>query len=291
MKKKIKTIFRKIMNTRFATIFSIMNQMVVFVQMYCFRMKWSLTGKRKPNRDEVRLVKENVTFIYKSFERQKMAKRLYRNIQSYYPGVKVVVADDSSEPLKLADESLELIQLPFNSGLSAGLNCALEKVTTPFVVRMDDDELLTPYTRFHEQLKFLMAHEEIDLVGVLVFPLPQCTDLQQTALEYYKQPMGNAPKKLKIPHMTQIDETRRVVGKPPNVFIARTEKMREIGYDDNIRMIDHNEFFYRAAGNLVSVMDTTSFVIHYHNRFDRHYQQYRADVQGDIEYIKRKIKA
>ncbi len=30
-----------------------------------------------------------------------------------------------------------------NSGLSYGLNRALEKVKTPYVMRMDDDELLT----------------------------------------------------------------------------------------------------------------------------------------------------
>lgn len=109
-----------------------------------------MTGKKKTDEKEVQLVKEQVTFIYKSFERQEMAKRLYRNIQSYYPGVKVIVADDSERPLEIDGEYVEVIHLPFNSGLSVGLNRALEQVTTPFVIRMDDDELLTPYTCFHE---------------------------------------------------------------------------------------------------------------------------------------------
>ena len=92
-------------------------------------------------------MRENVTVIFKSFERQKMAKRLYENLQKYYPGVRVVIADDSRKPLDLQGDSLTIIQLPFNSGLSYGLNQALERVDTPYVMRMDDDELLTVRTR------------------------------------------------------------------------------------------------------------------------------------------------
>lgn len=77
-------------------------------------------------------MRENVTVIFKSFERQKMAKRLYENLQKYYPGVRVVIADDSRKPLDLQGDSLTIIQLPFNSGLSYGLNQALERVDTPY---------------------------------------------------------------------------------------------------------------------------------------------------------------
>ena len=78
--------------------------------------------------------------------------------------------------------------LPFNSGLSYGIGRALEKVTTPYVIRLDDDdELLTPFTRFEDQLKFLKAHSEVDLVGILPLNLPKCTSLKKAAEEYYKQ--------------------------------------------------------------------------------------------------------
>ena len=49
---------------------------------------------------------------------------------------------------------MKVIQLPFNSGLSYGLNRALEKVKTPYVMRMDDDELLTVKTYLGDQVKF-----------------------------------------------------------------------------------------------------------------------------------------
>ena len=75
----------------------------MFVQIIFLKIIWIFSGNKKPDSKKVQLVCEQVTFI----ERQKMAKRLYRNIQSYYPGVKVIIADDSAKPLKITDEYVE----------------------------------------------------------------------------------------------------------------------------------------------------------------------------------------
>lgn len=289
MKTKFINLLKRLSHGKLSIFFSMVNRILVFCEYSFFRIKWFITGKRKPRPEEIQLVKENVTFIYKSFERQRMAKRLYKNIQSYYPGVKVIIADDSSKPLDLKGDHVEVIQLPFNSGLSFGLNRALQKVTTPFVFRMDDDELLTPFTKWEKQLKFLIDHPEVDLVGVLPYSLPFIRPLENAVKEYYRQSMRGAPKPLKIPHMTPIDDTYIVLGKVPNIFMVRTDQMKKVGYDDNIRMIDHNEFFYRVAGNIVSALAMKSYVIHYHNQFDKYYQQFRADVDGDRRYILNKL--
>lgn len=266
-------------------LFSLVYRCVACIEYHFFAIKWWLAGAKKPDTETVQFMCEHVTVIYKSFERQKMAKRLYKNIQAYYPGIRVIIADDSSKPLNLVGRSLEVIQLPFNSGLSYGLNRALKEVTTPFVIRMDDDELLTPFTQFDRQLRFLIQHPEVDLAAVQVCTAPLCRAPSKTAKPYYVYTMSYAAKPLKIPHLTQIDGIHIVMGKTPNIFIARTQKLRQIGYDDNIRMIDHNDFFYRAAGNIVSVMDVTAFVFHDHNPFNKRYQKYREDVDGDRRYI------
>ena len=285
MKSKLRDFFKNLSHGRLSFIFSFLYKIAIFIVYYFLRLKWFLLGAKKPDQEEVGLVKENVTFVFKSFERQAMAKRLYKCIQSYYPGVRVIIADDSSKPLDLQGENLEVIQLPFNSGLSYGLNCALEKVETPFMIRMDDDELLTPFTKWGKQLLFLMEHPEVDLVAVHLFDIPIMKTLEEESKRYYGNSMAEAPKELKIPHMTLLDSEHIVLGKTPNTFIVRTDKMKEVGYDNRIRMIDHDDFFYRAAGNMVSVLDRTAFVIHYHNRFDMKYQKYRADVDADRVYI------
>lgn len=235
-------------------------------------------------------MRENVTVIFKSFERQKMAKRLYENLQKYYPGVRVVIADDSRKPLDLQGDSLTIIQLPFNSGLSYGLNQALERVDTPYVMRMDDDELLTVRTRLGKQVEFLERYSEIDIVGFCVLTAIRCQNLDEAVSEFTRFSMKDAPKPLLIPHMTRVDGNHFVMGKVPNVYVARTDKIRSIGWDSNIRMMDHQDFFWRASGNLVTTIALGTAVLHYHNPFDRYYQRFRQDVSGDKEYIIKKNK-
>lgn len=289
MKKKIERFFRKLAASRIGAILSPLIKVVMEVQCAYFRMKWKMKKAPMPTPEDVAMIRENVTFIYKSFQRQRLARELYRNIQEYYPGVQVIVADDSEKPLHINGEHIQIIQLPFNSGVSYGINCALEQVKTPYVIRMDDDRLLTPFTNFHGQLRFLMEHPEVDLAAVSYISLPRCPSLKEAAMPYYKQRMENAPLPLKIPHLTPIDANHVVLAKPPNVFVARTEAIRRVGYDNKIRMIDHNEFFFRAAGVLVSVLDPSAYTLHRHDQFDSGYKKYRNDIQGDVAYIREKM--
>ena len=184
-----------------------------------------------------------------------------------------------------------VIHMPFNSGLSKGLNLALAEVKTEYLMRMDDDELLTPLSNIYDELSFLKSHKDIDLVGFVPLTAGKCTPVQKIARNYNEFDMKNAYKPLKIPHLTKIDENHIVYGKVPNIFLARTQKIKEIGWDDNIRMIDHHEFFLRAAGNIVSVMNPNTAVFHIHNPFDNYYNSFRSDFRDDFYYIKGKMLA
>lgn len=284
----VKQIGKKIIYGPLSPMASLAFDFISSYEYHHFTKKWEQQGWKRPDQSEIDFVREKVTIIYKSFERQEMAKRLYWNIQSYYPGVQVIIVDDSSKPLNLRGESLQVIQLPFNKGLGLGLNRALEKVETPYVMRMDDDELLMIKTCLGAQVQFLERHSEIDLVGFCTLTAIRCKNPDEEVSKFTSFSMKGAPKPLRIPHMTQIDGNHFVMGKVPNLYVARTEKIRSIGWDENIRMMDHQDFFWRAAGNLVSVIALGTAVFHYHNPFQRHYQKYRQDVEKDREYIKQK---
>lgn len=239
--------------------------------------RFSLYGKPKIDEQDRENVRKNLTFIYKSFNRQKFATRLYRKLCEYYPGANIIIADDSEVPLEIP--GAHIIHLPFNSGLSKGLIAALNEVKTEYVMRLDDDFLPTPKSNVHGQLRFLQEHPEVDLAGIQIGMGPK------KDAECFRNIKMN--KKLIIPAGTIIDG-HEVVYKTANCYVARTEKIREVGYDPNIRMIDHHEFFYRAAGKIVSVMDPNAYMVTYQNRFDREYRKFRNDYQGDILYIRQK---
>lgn len=248
-----------------------------------FICRYPLFGKPNITESDRENVEKNVTFIYKSFNRQDRAIKLYRVIKRYYPEARVVIADDSKRPLVIPHMSRgdTIIHLPFNSGLSKGLIAALDRVETPYVMRLDDDLLLTPGTCVHDQLSYLQRHPEVDLVAVQMGHINP-----RASAERFSRVRMN--KVLKIPAGTIIDG-REVVYKAPNVYLARTESMRTVGFDPNIRMMDHHEFFYRAAGKIVCVQDSNRYVMHCHNLFEMNdYERYRKQVKEDAVYIVKK---
>lgn len=286
----IKRIISAITRSPFGPLFAWLHDVMSLIDYWravCWQM---IKGLRKPTSEEVSAIVSEATFIYKSFERQPMSKRLFWNIQKYYPGVKVIIADDSKKPLEIISPYAEVIQLPFNTGLSYGISQALEKVQTPYTIHVDNDMLLVPATKWHKQLQFLKEHPEIDLCAVQAISMPCFQKPEKSAAAYDRFSMDNAEKPLIIPHKTRIDDDHYVMGKVPNIFIARTEKYKEIGYDPLIWIIDHHEFFFRAAGNIVSAMDIHAFMFHYHNRFDQKYGKYRANFRRDAYYIREKHK-
>ena len=244
---------------------------------FSFVLTHIFQGRPKIQPEEKENVEKKVTFIYKSFNRQNQAKRLFRNLKSYYPNAAVVIADDSSEPLELPG----VIHLPFNSGLSKGMEATLEAVRTPFVVRLDDDMLLTPHTDIHRELDFLMRHPEVDLVAFMA----DHRSPKAYADRFARMRMDG---KLLIP-AGKIIEGRIVAYKTPNCFLARTEKVRLVGYDPNLRINEHQEFFSRAVGRIVCVLDPKAYVMHCHNQFEKaDYDMYRYDTAAANRYVRNK---
>ncbi|MBQ6221581.1 MAG: nucleotidyltransferase family protein [Solobacterium sp.] len=284
----LKRIYKRSHHSVFAPLLSPIFMFIAMSEYHILNLFWKSREERMPTTQEQRVVRENVTFIAKSFERKNLAKGLCRNITRYYPGARIIIADDSREPLQVNMNNVTVVHLPFNSGLSAGLKAALEQVQTPYVMRMDDDELLTVRTKVHRELQYLQEHPELDLIGFGHTTAIRLHSPMFNFREYFRQPMNDALKPLKIPHMTKLDTNHIVLGKVANIYLARTDKLREVGFDENIKVIDHHEFFWRAAGVITSAAALDTVVFHRHNPYLRKYRKYRSDYRNDLDYIRRK---
>jgi len=86
----------------------------------------------------------------------------------------VIVNDGSTDGTgeylnSIRDERIFILHQQ-NSGISVALNNGLQHCTTPYIARLDADDVAVS-TRLAEQVAFLQTHPEIGLVGTQVVPM------------------------------------------------------------------------------------------------------------------------
>jgi glycosyltransferase involved in cell wall biosynthesis len=213
---------------------------------------------RTPNEP---LPPQQITAIVKTFNRTQELSQLIKSIWRVQPDLAVIIADDSQNPSYFAD--LTTLALPFNSGVSAGRNAALDLVQTPFVLILDDDLVFYRKTRLVEALRLMQQVPRIDIMGGRVINLPeyQADEYKDAALF----PISSAPI---LPKGSQLAGLP-VYDKVANFFIGRTDSVRQVGWDPALKFVDHADFFTRAKGTLITVYNERFSILHAKNRFDR----------------------
>lgn len=222
-----------------------------------------------------------LTVIAKTFERPRSARRMVASLRRIFDGP-IVIADDSRTPQHYDDARVHIVALPFDVGVAAGRNAALAEVATECVMSVDDDFVFTPDLDLGRVVAYLRRNPEVDLVGGSVINLP----LFQT-VDYSTSPLFAYPGEPVRPAGTVIDGLT-VVHKVPQFFIARTESVRHVRWDEHLKRVDHTDFFTRAHGVLLTVHDPQFYCLHAQPKFDAHYQQFRGDTHADLRYLGRK---
>lgn len=215
----------------------------------------------------------DVTAIIKTFERPRRCAALIAGIRRRYPDLRIIVADDSSEPG--AWPGTTVVRLPYDVGVSAGRQAALDKVETEFVLNLDDDFLVCSATRVAGAAAILREHRQIDVLGGVVVDLPLFIthDFRGANLHPTTRRSRLAPGTLIGP--------AEVMDKVANFFIARASAVRAIGWDPKLRRLDHADFFTRAKGRLVSAQWSGWKILHQRDPFDRAYRRFRDDLAAD----------
>jgi hypothetical protein len=221
----------------------------------------------------------DLTAVVKTFERPHVLGRLLRSVKRYYPGLAVVVADDSRRPRSLP--GVDTVELSFNCGVSVGRNAALARVTTEFVLLLDDDYILSGRSNVDGGLEAIRRQPEIDIMGGkrVDLPLLRTFDYSRPALHKKVPPPSGDVGGFPIYNIV------------PNFFIARTERLRLVGWDPAIRMLDHTDFFSRAHGVLTTVYNAGMSCYHANTPFDRRYMHFRRDVSHDHDVLRKRWKA
>ncbi len=211
---------------------------------------------------------EDCTIVVKTHERPEVIARLVRSAHRRLTSPRILVADDSRTPSE--PEGARTMRLPYDVGLSAGRNRALEAVDTPYFLLADDDFIFWRGTRITQTLETLRRHPEIDIAGgrVIDLPLHRCVDVA------HRRALGatGAPVDGEIGGLPRREVVR-------NFFVARTERVRAVGWDEQLKLVEHADFFGRALGRLEVVFDARLSILHAKTPFDREYMARRTDVE------------
>ena len=210
-------------------------------------------------------IAETTTLIAKTFLRPNCANRLIDSIRTYYPLVRIMIADDGDTPLTRSDA--EVFQLPFDSGVSLGRNFLADRVATEYLVLVDDDHVFTPATRI-EHLIEPLERDQFDLVAGLVEQngksggwsgLFACSD---GVLKLTPGDRGL------VDGVCRVDFCQ-------NFFAARASAVRSLRWDEALKMGEHVDFFLRAQSNMrVGVCPNVS--ISHMQDTPEGYKQYRS---------------
>ncbi|XP_056130260.1 beta-1,4 N-acetylgalactosaminyltransferase 1a [Lampris incognitus] len=190
-----------------------------------------------------------VTIATKTFLRYDKLQDLIDSIRQYYPTVTIVIADDNEHPKPVTGPHIEHYIMPFGKGWFAGRNLAVSQVSTKYVLWVDDDFIFTASTKL-EKMVDILERTRLDLVGGAV---REVTGYSATFRHTISVEEGG--EEGDCLHMRQ-DYHHDIEGFPNcvvadaviNFFMARTDKVRHVGFDPRLARRGHLEFFIDALG-------------------------------------------
>jgi glycosyltransferase involved in cell wall biosynthesis len=237
---------------------------------------------RRPPTDHVLL--PELTVLVKTFERPPILRRFVDSVRRFYPDLAIIVVDDSREPKPL--ESVETITMPYDSGLSAGRNEGLRRVSTKYVLVLDDDFVFFRHTRLGPALEAMEQHPEIDIMGGQVVNLPFYQRLPRSL----GGPLYPSPELSHVPLGRSIGGFA-VAAKVPNFFVARRERLALVPWDPRLKLVEHADFFTRALGVLTTVFNPHLRCLHARTPFDATYMRKRMDFAASVEVLQQRYGA
>ncbi|XP_048379491.1 beta-1,4 N-acetylgalactosaminyltransferase 1-like [Stegostoma tigrinum] len=192
-----------------------------------------------------------VTIATKTFLRYDKLRELISSVRKYYPNVTIVIADDSDKPQKIEGDFIEQYFMPFKKGWFAGRNLAVSQVRTKYLLWVDDDFIFAADTKL-EKMVDILEKTTLDIVGGSVREVTtySATFLHKLSVEAGRE--GGDCLKIHQGYYHAVEGFPNCVVTDAiiNFFMARTEKMQQVGFDPHLSRQGHLEFFVDGLGLL-----------------------------------------
>ena len=227
---------------------------------------------------------EEITFGIKTFKRPEAVGRLINSIILQYPSAKILVVDDSGDdinsPVKKIFPQVSWITKPLNIGLSAGRNVLVDNTTTPYLFLMDDDYIFNKSVNI-EEIYNKLIELDLDLLAGTV------SDIRGN-LSYPRNYHGTFKIEDDILHVRknhhdiEWDSDVMKVDFAMNLFLAKTETLKDIRWEEKLKLAEHLEWYLRYSKKYkLGKFKLPKFNIYHDNSVgNSEYRKYRDNNAG-----------
>lgn len=254
-----------------------------------------------------------LTIIIKTFSRKKSLKKLLESlIKENIVEYEILILDDSKINykefiLKQFDKKLKIkyIISEFDVGISKGRNLLLKNVKTPYFLLCDDDYRFDKRSNIKETLK-IFKKNKYDILGGSFYNRYTINNFYEIFLTlkspkrflywilkkeeksnfigyFYLENRNLYLKKIESNGNLLID-----IDIVNNFFIADTKKIKEIGgWLEELKMGEHEEFFYRGKQNNLKIGFFNNFGIQHYPIRSYFYQKYRKRTNNEKKWLEK----
>ncbi|AKH95615.1 MULTISPECIES: glycosyltransferase family 2 protein [Elizabethkingia] len=194
--------------------------------------------------------------------------------QSYKEFKLIIINDGSSDnSMKIArefnDSRIKIINDNLNKGLQYRLNQIIKLTDTPFLARMDADDIMHP-ERIKKQIEVFEEYPEIDVLGTNAYTIDGDNNV------------------VGIRFIQGEEVLKKVTGFIHPTVMARTSWFYNNLYDENAIRIEDAELWYRTASKYKFMMITEPLLF-YREIGNKYYKKYFL-ANCSKSYILRKYK-
>ncbi|XP_070556244.1 beta-1,4 N-acetylgalactosaminyltransferase 1-like [Ptychodera flava] len=201
-------------------------------------------------------INKKVTVITKTFMRYGALRAMINSVHEYYPGMTIIVADDSKDIERVTDPNVKQFIMPFAEGWFAGRNLALSQVRTPYFFILDDDMVFTKTTKLEKLVEILEdPNLKIDIASTRVEKEDGIMMKTLFTTSIYERGFSrdghciNRVYNSRHGYLEEYPECE-IADEIPNAFMGRTLEVRSIGFDPMLERVGHYEFMLDALGKL-----------------------------------------
>lgn len=195
-----------------------------------------------------------LTIGIKTFLRPHCLKECIESIRKYYKNIQILVADDSTDDVKKLNkgiidnfDQIQLLYLPYDSGLSEGRNHLVNNTKTPYYLVLDDSRQLSESTDLIAMVNFLITSKYNLVAGI-------CSDRGEEDSHYTKQFIS-----YRYVDDIPVVKTKDIIKNEPiinqylraydtnqtlNIFIAETDKLKKFKWNPLAKVGEHELFFF-----------------------------------------------